>query len=79
MLFMSCSRNFYSQIRQTMEPKELLTKRRIEKLASGYDFGRIKSHTPNPEGKYDVFISHSSRDIEFIRKVLLFLKNSKSV
>lgn len=62
-----------------MEPKELLTKRRIEKLASGYDFGRIKSHTPNPEGKYDVFISHSNRDIEFIRKVLLFLKNSKSV
>lgn len=29
------------------------------------------------EGKYDVFVSHSSRDEEFIRKVLLFLRYSK--
>lgn len=60
-----------------MEPKELLTKRRIEKLAKQYEdygeFSNVKSNRTN----YDVFISHSSSDNEFIRKVLLFLKYSK--
>ncbi len=59
-----------------MEPKELLTKRRIEKLASEYNYGQLESVEP-ADGKYDVFVSHSSRDVEFIRKVLLFLKSSK--
>ena len=31
------------------------------------------------DGKYDVFISHSSRDMAFVRKLILFLKNSKGV
>ena len=29
--------------------------------------------------KCEVFVSHSSRDVEFINKVLLFLKNGKGV
>lgn len=62
-----------------MEPQELLTQRRIEKLASEFSYGTIDSPTPAPGERYDVFISHSSHDVEFIRKVLLFLKNSKNV
>ena len=64
--------------RRMMEAKELLTKRRIEKLASEYVYGQLESAVP-ADGKYDVFVSHSSRDEEFIRKVLLFLKHSKNV
>lgn len=61
-----------------MEPKELLTKRRIEKLAEPYEgIGEIPKVAKQGEGKYDVFVSHSSRDEEFIRKVLLFLRYSK--
>lgn len=63
-----------------MEPKELLTKRRIEKLAAEYEnWGVPVSHAPEDGEQYDVFISHSSRDKVFIRKVILFLKHSKSV
>ena len=63
-----------------MEPKELLTKRRIEKLAAEYEgWDEPESRAPEDGRKYDVFISHSSRDKAFIRKVLLFLKYSKSV
>ena len=65
-----------------MEPKELLTKRKIEKLAEEY------SHYDLPilDEKYEnnlelvVFVSHSAHsyeDREFIKKVLLFLKYSK--
>lgn len=61
-----------------MEPKELLTKRRIEKLAEPYEsFGYIPRVAKQGDRKYDVFVSHSSRDKEFIRKVLLFLRYSK--
>lgn len=62
-----------------MEPKELMTKRRIEKLAEGYQgFGDISnSESDLIDDKYQVFVSHSSTDNEFIKKVLLFLKYSK--
>lgn len=62
-----------------MEPKELMTKRRIEKLASEYENNRISIKTDdfNENDRYDVFVSHSSADNEFIRKVLLFLKYAK--
>lgn len=63
-----------------MESKEILTKRKIEKLASEYSF--YDSTLENKQfdnNKYDVFISHSSHDVEFIKKVLLFLKNDKGV
>lgn len=63
-----------------MVPKEILTKRKIEKLAAdyGYSGNLIENEQPSNK-KYEVFVSHSSRDVEFIRKVLLFLKNSKGV
>ncbi len=63
-----------------MEPKELLTKRKIEKLAAeyGYRGELIEEKQPNNR-KYEVFVSHSSHDVAFIRKVLLFLKNAKGV
>lgn len=60
-----------------MEPKELLTKRRIEKLAEPYSNEELTVESRRENREYDVFVSHSSRDVEFIRKVLLFLKYSK--
>lgn len=61
-----------------MEPKELMTKRRIEKLASEYEiFGDIHSTNDSKNSGYEVFVSHSSADNVFIRKVLLFLKYAK--
>lgn len=61
-----------------MEPKELLTKRKIENLASEYAHWDMESHVMWNGGKrYDVFVSHSSRDEDFIKKVLLFLKYCK--
>ena len=57
-----------------MNSKGLLTKRKIELLAAPYnslDLSHKKSKI------HDVFISHSSSDNEFIKKVLLFLKHSK--
>ena len=61
-----------------MEAAELLTKRRIEKLASEYEGLRSVENAVWKEGQnYDVFVSHSSHDTEFIRKVLLFLYYSK--
>ena len=62
-----------------MEPKEILTKRKIEKLAEEYGYKGELIDNKQANKKYDVFVSHSSRDIEFIKKVLLFLKNSKGV
>ena len=63
-----------------MEPKELLTKRRIEKLAEPYEnSGVIPKVSKQGDRQFDVFISHSSRDVEFIRRVLLFLYYSKGV
>lgn len=63
-----------------MEAKELLTKRRIERLALeyGYRDGMPEEKWPG-QGGYQVFISHSSRDVEFIKKVKFFLKHSKGV
>lgn len=62
-----------------MELKEIMTKRKIEKLASEYsiyeDF--IPDFADNGDNQIDVFVSHSSSDNEFIKKVLLFLKYSK--
>lgn len=54
-----------------MESKALLTKRKIEKLASEYEGLGLPS-SPK-DGRFDVFVSHSSTDKEFIREVLLFL------
>lgn len=63
-----------------MEAKELLTKRRIEKLAveNGYRDNMSDKDRPG-HGDYQVFISHSSHDVEFIKKLKFFLKNSKGV
>lgn len=63
-----------------MEPKEILAKRKIEKLTAehGYRGKLIEDMFPN-NNEYDVFVSHSNRDIVFIRKILFFLKNNKSV
>ena len=46
-----------------MEPAELLTKRRIEKLASEYEHHVDLESVAHGEGQeYDVFVSHSSHD-----------------
>lgn len=55
-----------------MEPQELLTKKRIEKLADAYARGELTKGDVPKDGIYDVFISHSSRDMEFVRKLILF-------
>ena len=61
-----------------MEPKELMTKRRIEKLASEYEnYEEVLSVSDPKDGGFEVFVSHSSADNDFIRKVLLFLKYAK--
>jgi len=57
-----------------MESKELLTKRKIESLASEY---AEEEFTPTDADRYDVFVSHSSSDKDFIKKVLTFLHTSK--
>lgn len=62
----------------SMEPKELMTKRRIEKLTRDYEsYENVHSFSDPKDGSYEVFVSHSSADNEFIRKVLLFLKYAK--
>lgn len=62
-----------------MEPKELMTKRRIENLASEYEKYKLPKTNINLDdrSKIDVFVSHSSADKKFITKVLLFLKFAK--
>lgn len=61
-----------------METKELMTKRKIEKIADKYiNYGDIYNIDAPKDGIYGVFVSHSSTDNDFIRKVLLFLKYSK--
>lgn len=62
-----------------MEPKELMTKRRIEKLAKEYEqYGEVSQEISMGNRKtIDVFVSHSSADNEFIKKVLLFFKHAK--
>ena len=62
-----------------MEAKELMTKRKIEKLASKYEqFGEIPTEVSlNEKGNIDVFVTHASVDNEFVKKVLLFLKYAK--
>lgn len=62
-----------------MEAKELMTKRRIEKIASEYEqYGEVSPEIPlDDRNQIDVFVSHSSADNEFIRKVLLFLRYAK--
>ena len=44
-----------------MEPQELLTKKRIEKLADAYAGGELTRGVVPKNGKFDVFISHSSQ------------------
>ena len=61
-----------------MESKELMTKRKIEKLASEYEqYEDVNSSSDPKDGSFEVFVSHSSADNEFIRKELLFLKYAK--
>lgn len=63
-----------------MEPKELLTKRKIEKLATEYGFrSDMIEDEQLGNKKFEVFVSHSSHDEEFIRKVVFFLKKDKGV
>lgn len=63
-----------------MEPKEILTKRKIEKLAEEYGYkGDLVENKQTGNKKYKVFVSHSSQDVEFIKKVLFFLKKDKEV
>ena len=59
-----------------MESKELMTKRRIETIASEYEqYGAVElpAISLNDNRRIDVFVSHSSADNEFIKKVLLSL------
>lgn len=61
-----------------MEPKELRTKRWIENYVN--KFSNLRTPTSGRYDKdvlYDVFVSHSSSDREFIRKVQLFLYHGK--
>ena len=61
-----------------MEAKELLTKRKIEKLAREYErYEGLPFFEEPVNNQYDVFVSHSSADNEFIKKVLLFLQYAK--
>lgn len=62
-----------------MELQEILTKNRIEKLAEKYAGGKLTRGNVPKDGKYDVFISHSSHDMSFVRKLILFLRHSKGV
>lgn len=62
-----------------MEAKELLTKRRIEKLADKYAGGELTRGNVPKDGKYEVFISHSSHDMGFVRKLIMFLRHSKGL
>ena len=64
---------FIVKIEWKMEPKELLTKRKIEKLATEYGFRSDMIEDGQLDNKkFEVFVSHSSRDVEFIRKVVFF-------
>lgn len=63
-----------------MEPKEILTKRKIEKLSEEFGYkGELVENKQTGNKNYDVFVSHSSQDVEFIKKVLLFLKKGLGV
>lgn len=63
-----------------IEAKALLTKRKIESLADKYKYqGELMENVRQKNGEWDVFVSHSSRDVGFVRKVLLFLKGAKGV
>ena len=57
----------------------MMTKRRIEKIASEYEqYGEdLPSISLNVNSRIHVFVSHSSADNEFIKKVLLFLRYAK--
>ena len=66
-----------------MEPKVIITKRKIEALASEYEITDPVLKAIYSQNKNDrepkVFISHSILDIDFVKKVLLFLYYSKGV
>lgn len=62
-----------------MELQGILTKNRIEKLADKYAGGELTRGNMPKDGRYDVFISHSSRDMGFVRKLIMFLRHSKGV
>lgn len=61
-----------------IESSAILTKRKIEKLVSEFNPSNelIRDELPLNE-EFEVFVSHSSSDLEFIKKVILFLKYSK--
>lgn len=63
----------------TMERKVLLTKRKIEALAAIYELtGPVLTKVWSESSKrIDVFVSHSSSDKDFVRKVNAFLYYSK--
>ena len=66
-----------------MKTKEIITKRKIEALASEYEITDPVLKAIYSQNKNDrepkVFISHSILDIDFVKKVLLFLYYSKGV
>jgi len=61
-----------------MEPKELRTKRWIENFVNKHlKSSKLPIGPYDKDALYDVFVSHSSSDREFIRKVQLFLYHDK--
>ncbi len=61
-----------------MESKELKTKQWIEDFVQAFEGWSTPTSEPCDKGTlYDVFVSHSSSDREFIRKVQLFLYHGK--
>lgn len=62
-----------------MEIKELLTKRRIEALADRYNSEAYLLHRSfsDIDKPIDMFVSHSSSDNEFVKKVNAFLYYNK--
>lgn len=69
-----------------MEAKEIITKRRIEALATqaskyGISDSILNSYysQTNKSNEPRVFISHSSLEKDFVKKVLLFLYHTKGI
>ena len=64
-----------------MESRLLLTKRKIESLAMQYEISDpvlkqvfLQNLRNKHSNEYDVFLSHSNDDNDFIKKLLVFLK-----
>ena len=67
-----------------MESRSLLTKRKIESLAMQYEISDpvlkqvfLQNLRNKHSNEYDVFLSHSNEDNDFIKKLLVFLKYAK--